>query len=139
MKNVLRIGFIIILILIFTTPNNIFKSKIYSNKIDSNDQVYKLLLNENKNFEGIRIINNNNDKNKLMKNEEAYILFKNKIGKYYNNVTIKEKKDDIIITYEEADICSSYENNIYNNRSNDMMLIRIKANDNMCSFELLNH
>ncbi|MDU6250158.1 MAG: hypothetical protein E6612_14740, partial [Paeniclostridium sordellii] len=108
MKNVLRIGFIIILILIFTTPNNIFKSKIYSNKIDSNDQVYKLLLNENKNFEGIRIINNNNDKNKLMKNEEAYILFKNKVGKYYNNVTIKEKKGDIIITYEEADICSSY-------------------------------
>ncbi|CEJ74429.1 Uncharacterised protein [[Clostridium] sordellii] len=139
MKNVLRIGFIIILILIFTTPNNIFKSKIYSNKIDSNDQVYKLLLSENKNFEGIRIINNNNDKNKLMKNEEAYILFKNKIGKYYNNVTIKEKNDDIIITYEEADICSSYENNIYNNRTNDMMLIRIKANDNMRSFELLNH
>ena len=64
---------------------------------------------------------------------------KNKIGKYYNNVTIKEKKDDIIITYEEADICSSYENNIYNNRTNDMMLIRIKANDNMRSFELLNH
>ena len=60
MKNVLRIGFIIILILIFTTPNNIFKSKIYSSKIDSNDQVYKVLLNENKNFEGIRIINNNN-------------------------------------------------------------------------------
>ncbi|QYE97137.1 hypothetical protein [Paraclostridium sordellii] len=139
MKNVLRIGFIIILILIFTTPNNIFKSKIYSNKIDSNDQVYKLLLSENKNFEGIRIINNNNDKNKLMKNEEAYILFKNKIGKYYNNVTIKEKNDDIIITYEEADICSSYGNNIYNNKTNDMMLIRIKANDNMRSFELLNH
>ncbi|CEN21331.1 hypothetical protein [Paraclostridium sordellii] len=139
MKNVLRIGFIIILILIFTTPNNIFKSKIYSNKIDSNDQVYKLLLSENKNFEGIRIINNNNDKNKLMKNEEAYILFKNKIGKCYNNVTIKEKNDDIIITYEEPDICSSYENNIYNNKTNDMMLIRIKANDNMRSFELLNH
>ena len=139
MKNVLRIGFIIILILIFTTPNNIFKSKIYSNKIDSNDQVYKLLLNEKKKKKGIRIIKNNNDKNKLMKNEEAYILFKNKIGKYYNNVTIKEKKDDIIITYEEADICSSYENNIYNNRTNDMMLIRIKANDNMRSFELLNH
>ncbi|MBW4863072.1 MAG: hypothetical protein KZY57_09620, partial [Paeniclostridium sp.] len=70
---------------------------------------------------------------------EYPLLFKNKIGKYYNNVTIKEKKDDIIITYEEADICSSYENNIYNNRTNDMMLIRIKANDNMRSFELLNH
>jgi hypothetical protein len=138
-KFIIKISLIFILALIFTTPNNTFKNKFYVSKVDSSEQIYKTYLDKSKNFEGVSIINDNIDKNKLMKNEEAYILLKNPTGKYYNNVTIKEKNNGIIITYQEADIDDDYKNEMYNSRVDEVMLLKIKSNEEISSFELLNH
>lgn len=138
-KFMCKIVFICIVLLIFTTPNSFFKQKIYVNRIDSSEKIYEECMKKNEKFEGIRIINNNKDKNKLTKNEEAYIIFKNRPGKYYNNVTIRNENSDIIIKYEEANMDDSYSNDIYNSRIGQMMLLKIQSNEEISSFKLLNH
>ncbi|MGL5756971.1 MAG: hypothetical protein ACRCYC_16735 [Paraclostridium sp.] len=138
-KNILKLILIPIFILGVTIPNSNFKPVLSVNRVDSSDKIYEKYLIENKKTEGISIINNNKDKNKLMKNEEAYIIFKNRPGKYYNNVTIKNKNSDIIIKYEEANIDDSYNNDIYNSRIGPIMLLKIKSNEEINGFKLLNH
>ncbi|MEG0181316.1 MAG: hypothetical protein RSF67_04550 [Clostridia bacterium] len=138
-KNILKLIFIYTFILVVTIPNSNFKPLFFVNRVDSSDKMYEKYLTENEKAEGISIINNNKDKNKLMKDEEAYILFKNRPGKYYNNVTIKNKNSDIIIKYEEANIDDSYNNDIYNSRIGQIMLLKIKSNEEINGLKLLNH
>ncbi|MBC6004666.1 MAG: hypothetical protein E6902_12665 [Paeniclostridium sordellii] len=138
-KSLIKISLICILFLIFTTPNSIFKEKFYVNKVDSSEAIYKKYLNMSEDFEGVSIINNNSDKNKLMKDEYAYVIFKNHDGKYYNNVTIKEENNGIIITYQEANENDNYKNETYNSKVDKMMLLRIKSNEEISSLRLLNH
>lgn len=138
-KVLIKTSIICILFLIFTTPNSIFKEKFYVNKVDSSELIYKKYLNMSENFEGISIVNNNSDKNKLMKNECAYVILKNHDGKYYNNVTIKEENNGIIITYQEDNENDNYKNEIYNSKVDKMMLLRIKSNEEISDLKLLNH
>ncbi len=137
-KSLIKISLICILFLIFTTPNSILKEKFYVNKVDSSEVIYKKYLNVSEDFEGVSIINNNSDKNKLMKDEYAYVIFKNHDGKYYNNVTIKEENNGIIITYQEANENDNYKNETYNSKVDKMMLLRIKSNEEISSLRLLN-
>lgn len=132
------ISIVFILALIFTIPNDKFRSKFTISKIDisQNNSVIRY-LDKNIDFEGIDIINNNSDKSKIDKYNEAYVIFKNHDGKYYNNVNLKEVKSGIILSYDEAEFNDEYKNEEYNTRTDEVMVLRIKANNSIENIEIV--
>lgn len=139
-KVVLKVSIAIVGALLFTTPNQIFKDSFSVNKVEINENnAVQRYLDKNENFKGVGIIKNNYDDNKIKKNEDAYIVLKNPSGKYYNNVNLKEQKDGIIISYNESSINNEYENNLYNTRVDEVMVLRIKANDTIKNIEIVNN
>lgn len=132
------ISIVFILALIFTIPNDKFRSKFTISKIDisQNNSVIRY-LDKNIDFEGIDIINNNSDKSKIDKYHEAYVIFKNHDGKYYNNVNLKEGKSGIILSYDEAEFNDEYKNEEYNTRTDEVMVLRIKANNSIENIEIV--
>lgn len=128
----------IIGLVLFSTPNPIFKDKFNVNKVDiSENNMVKKYLYMNQDFEGIDVIKNNSVDGKLEKNEEAYVIIKNPEGKYYNNVNLKEEKNDIIISYNEESVNSEYKNELYNSRVDEVMVLRINANDSIDSINIV--
>lgn len=128
----------IIGLVLFSTPNQIFKDKFNVNKVDiSENNIAKKYLYMNQDFEGIDVIKNSSVDGKLEKNEEAYVIIKNPKGKYYNNVNLKEEKNDIIISYNEESIDSEYKNELYNSRVDEVMVLRINTNDSIDSINIV--
>lgn len=137
-KVIIITSVVFILGLIFTTPNDKFKSKFTVSKIDiSQNNSVKRYLDKNIDFEGIDIINNNPNQNKIDKYDEAYVIFKNTSDKYYNNVNLKETESGIMISYDEASFDDEYKNKLYNTRIDEVMVLRIKSNNSIENIEIV--
>lgn len=131
-KMIFKICIVCIGVLIFTTPNEKLKDKYNINKVEiSQNDFIKGYLNKHENLGGVSIIQKDFDNNNFCKNEEAYVIFKNQADKYYNSVNIIEGNNDIIISYSECGINEKYENNLYNTRVDDVMVLRIKSNSDI--------
>lgn len=132
------ISIVFLLGLVFTTPNDKFNSKFTVSKTDiSQNNIIKRYLDKNINFKGIDIINKNSNQSKIDKYDEAYVVFKNPQDKYYNNVNLKETKNGIIISYDESSFNDKYKNDVYNTRIDEVMVLRIKANNSIENIEIV--